>query len=196
MGKTDKSQAKLQFDYHKSSGPPSAGAEFGLEREPDVPSGEQQELRQILMATQHSLTQIDGKLEFLSYRMDRMTERLDKHAEHLDQSERRVSEVEDGQTQLATGHVKLDKELNSLPLKIDLFELIKHLKLKKAFQLGMKANQEKVVYGEFKKMCDLRISDIDFLTTLNELQEGKVISASNLESTLEELGFVIRMQCM
>ncbi|KAJ1137577.1 hypothetical protein NDU88_003975 [Pleurodeles waltl] len=48
-----------------------------------------------------------------------MTEHLNKHAEHLDQSERRVSEVEDGQTQLATSHVKLNKELNSLRLKVD-----------------------------------------------------------------------------
>ncbi|KAJ1166410.1 hypothetical protein NDU88_006814 [Pleurodeles waltl] len=51
--------------------------------------------------------------------MDRMTELLDKHAERLDQLERRVSEVEDGQTELATGHVKLNKELNSLRLKIN-----------------------------------------------------------------------------
>ncbi|KAJ1201135.1 hypothetical protein NDU88_004950 [Pleurodeles waltl] len=58
-----------------------------------VPTGEEQDLRQILVAMQHSLTQIDGKIDSLSYRMNRMTERLDKHAERLDQSERRVSEL-------------------------------------------------------------------------------------------------------
>ncbi|KAJ1165430.1 hypothetical protein NDU88_005858 [Pleurodeles waltl] len=42
----------------------------------------------ILVAMQHSLTQIDGKIDSLSYHMDRMTELLDKHAERLDQSER------------------------------------------------------------------------------------------------------------
>ncbi|KAJ1192040.1 hypothetical protein NDU88_001352 [Pleurodeles waltl] len=119
MGKTDKNQAKLQFDRRKSSGPPGDRAKFGPEKEPDVPSGEEQDLCQILVAMQHSLTQIDGKIDSLSYRMDRMTERLDKHAERLGQSERRVSEVEDGQTQLATSHVKLNKELNSLRLKVD-----------------------------------------------------------------------------
>ncbi|KAJ1114842.1 hypothetical protein NDU88_003072 [Pleurodeles waltl] len=118
MGKTDKNQAKLQFDSCKSRGPAGDGAEFGSEREPGMPSGEEQDLHQILLAMQHSLTQTDGKIDFLSYRMDRMTEHLDKHAECLDQSERRVSEVEDGQTQLATSHVKLNKELNSLHLKI------------------------------------------------------------------------------
>ncbi|KAJ1161306.1 hypothetical protein NDU88_001793 [Pleurodeles waltl] len=95
MGKTDKSQAKLQFDRRKSSGPPGAGAEFEPEKEPDVPSGEEQDLRQILVAMQHSLTQIDGKIDSLSNHMDRMTELLNKHAERLDQSGRRVSEVDD-----------------------------------------------------------------------------------------------------
>ncbi|KAJ1104091.1 hypothetical protein NDU88_001506 [Pleurodeles waltl] len=51
--------------------------------------------------------------------MDRMTERLDKHVEHLDQSDRRVTEVEDGQMELATSQVKLNKDLSSLRLKVD-----------------------------------------------------------------------------
>ncbi|KAJ1205821.1 hypothetical protein NDU88_001247 [Pleurodeles waltl] len=109
MGKTDKNQAKLQFDRRSSSGPAGDGEELGSERGAYTPSDEEQDLRQILPATQHSLTQIDGKIDSLSYRMDRMTEHLDKHAESLDQSERRVSEVEDGQTQLTTSHVKLNR---------------------------------------------------------------------------------------
>ncbi|KAJ1206723.1 hypothetical protein NDU88_002124 [Pleurodeles waltl] len=52
-----------------------------------------------------------------------MTESLDKHMERLDQSKRRVSEVEDGQTQLAAGHVKLSKEVHSLLLKVDDLEV-------------------------------------------------------------------------
>ncbi|KAJ1201604.1 hypothetical protein NDU88_005411 [Pleurodeles waltl] len=79
--------------------------EPGSERGPDMPASEEQDLHQILVAMQHSLTQINGKIDSLSYRMDIMTERLDKHAERLYQSERRVSEVEDGQTQLAASHV-------------------------------------------------------------------------------------------
>ncbi|KAJ1162976.1 hypothetical protein NDU88_003440 [Pleurodeles waltl] len=62
--------------------------ELGSERGPDMPSGEEQDLRQILVAMQHSLAQNDGKIDSLSYRRDRMTERLIKHAERLDQSER------------------------------------------------------------------------------------------------------------
>ncbi|KAJ1208388.1 hypothetical protein NDU88_003774 [Pleurodeles waltl] len=119
MDKADKNQAKLQFDRCKPSGPAGDAAELGPEKGNDTFSGEEQDLRQILVAMQHSLTQIDGKIDSLSYRMDRMTERLDKHAERLDQSERRVSEVEDDQTELATSQVKLNKELNSLRLKVD-----------------------------------------------------------------------------
>ncbi|KAJ1123380.1 hypothetical protein NDU88_001850 [Pleurodeles waltl] len=115
MGKTDKNQAKLQFDSRKSHSPAGNLVEPGSERGPDMPSGEEQDLCQILVAMQHSLTQHDGKIDSLSYCMDRMTERLDKHAERLDQSEKRVSEVEDGQTR----HVKLYKEVHSLRLKVD-----------------------------------------------------------------------------
>ncbi|KAJ1082984.1 hypothetical protein NDU88_003145 [Pleurodeles waltl] len=95
------------------------GMEPGSERGPEMPTAEEQDLRQILVAMQHSLTQIDGKIDSLSYRMDRMTEHLAKHVELLDQSERRVSEVEDGQTQLAASHVNLSKEVHSLRLKVD-----------------------------------------------------------------------------
>ncbi|KAJ1200649.1 hypothetical protein NDU88_004470 [Pleurodeles waltl] len=95
------------------------GAEPEPEKGLDIPSGEAQDLHKILVAMQHSLTQIGSKIDSLSYRMDRMTECLDKHAERLDQSARRVSEVEDGQTELATSQVKLNKELNSLRLKVD-----------------------------------------------------------------------------
>ncbi|KAJ1115652.1 hypothetical protein NDU88_003874 [Pleurodeles waltl] len=72
---------------------------------------------------QHSLTQINGKIDSLSYHMDRMTERLEKHAECLDQSKRRVSEVEDGQTVLSAGYAKLSKELGSLHANVDNLEV-------------------------------------------------------------------------
>ncbi|KAJ1108193.1 hypothetical protein NDU88_005575 [Pleurodeles waltl] len=106
MGKTDKTQARLQFERRKAISPAGEGAEVGPQRSPVATSGEDQDLHQILEAMQHSLTQIDGKLDSLSYRMER-----------LDQSERRVSEVEDSQTELATSQVKLNKELSTLRLK-------------------------------------------------------------------------------
>ncbi|KAJ1080953.1 hypothetical protein NDU88_001141 [Pleurodeles waltl] len=122
MGKTDKTQARLQFKRRKTISPAGEGAEVGPEGSPVTTSGEDQDLRQILRAMQHSLTQIDGKLDSLSLRMDRMSERLDQHAERLDQSERRASDVEDGQTELATSQVKLNKELSTLRLKVDNLE--------------------------------------------------------------------------
>ncbi|KAJ1100412.1 hypothetical protein NDU88_005498 [Pleurodeles waltl] len=73
MGKVDKNQAKLQFDQRKSSGPTSDGVKPTLTGRAGVPTGEEQDLRQILVAMQHSCTQIDGKIDSLSYRMDRMT---------------------------------------------------------------------------------------------------------------------------
>ncbi|KAJ1119249.1 hypothetical protein NDU88_007435 [Pleurodeles waltl] len=60
MGKADKNQAKLQFDRRKSTGPASDGVEPGLAGGSGMPSGEKQELRQILVAMQHSLSQING----------------------------------------------------------------------------------------------------------------------------------------
>ncbi|KAJ1140297.1 hypothetical protein NDU88_006654 [Pleurodeles waltl] len=51
--------------------------------------------------------------------MDRMSERLDKQAERLDQTERRVSTVEDGQTALAAGQLKVSTELGTLRHKMD-----------------------------------------------------------------------------
>ncbi|KAJ1135301.1 hypothetical protein NDU88_001741 [Pleurodeles waltl] len=69
-------------------------------------TGEEQDLRQILVAMQHSLTQIDGKIDSISYRMDRMTECLDKHAERLDQSERgRLCSLEQELAQLEQEHL-------------------------------------------------------------------------------------------
>ncbi|KAJ1119054.1 hypothetical protein NDU88_007240 [Pleurodeles waltl] len=84
-----------------------------------MPAGEEQDLQQILKAMQPSLTQIDGKIDSLSYRMHRMSERLDKHAERLDQAERRISDAEDGQTELNTGYTKLNKSMCSLQAKVD-----------------------------------------------------------------------------
>ncbi|KAJ1155298.1 hypothetical protein NDU88_008029 [Pleurodeles waltl] len=74
MGKADKNQAKLQFGRRKSSGPASDGAEPGLTGGSGMSSGEEQDLRKILVVIQHSLTQIDGKIDSFFYRMDRMTE--------------------------------------------------------------------------------------------------------------------------
>ncbi|KAJ1160416.1 hypothetical protein NDU88_000918 [Pleurodeles waltl] len=96
--------------------PAGDGAELGPKKGPDVASGEEQDLRQILVAMQNSLSQIDGKIDSLSYPM---TECLDKHAEHLDQSDRRVFEVDVGQTELAISQVKLNKKLSSLCLKVE-----------------------------------------------------------------------------
>ncbi|KAJ1154117.1 hypothetical protein NDU88_006873 [Pleurodeles waltl] len=119
MGKLDKTQAKLQFDRRKAGGPSCEDAGPGPAGGPSMPAGEEKDLRQILVAMQHSLTQIDGKIDSLSYRMDRMSKRLDKHVERPDQAERRISEVEDGQTELNTAHTKQNKSMCSLQAKVD-----------------------------------------------------------------------------
>ncbi|KAJ1143799.1 hypothetical protein NDU88_010103 [Pleurodeles waltl] len=51
--------------------------------------------------------------------MDRMSERIDKNAERLDHVENRVSAAEDGQTELAGGQMKLNRELSALKLKVE-----------------------------------------------------------------------------
>ncbi|KAJ1209968.1 hypothetical protein NDU88_005337 [Pleurodeles waltl] len=51
--------------------------------------------------------------------MERMSECIDKHAERLDHVENRVAAAEDGQTELAGGQMKLNRELSALLLKVD-----------------------------------------------------------------------------
>ncbi|KAJ1130555.1 hypothetical protein NDU88_008906 [Pleurodeles waltl] len=119
MGKYNKAQPKLHFERRKTISHTGEGTETELEKTPEFPTHEDQDLQHILAAMQQSLTQIDGKINSLSYRMDRMSEQLDKQAERLDQGERRVSAVEDGQTALATGQLKVTTELGTLRHKMD-----------------------------------------------------------------------------
>ncbi|KAJ1169899.1 hypothetical protein NDU88_001787 [Pleurodeles waltl] len=117
MGKMGKTQARLQFEQRKTQGPAGDGTAMGLEKGPEDTPGEEQDLRQLLMSMQHSLNQIDRKIDALAYRMDRMSKRIDKHAERLDHVENRVSAAEDGQTELAGGQMKLNRERRALKLK-------------------------------------------------------------------------------
>ncbi|KAJ1134384.1 hypothetical protein NDU88_000836 [Pleurodeles waltl] len=50
--------------------------------------------KRILTSMQQNLTRTDGKIDALTYRIDRKLDRLDGHAECLDQLERRVSEAD------------------------------------------------------------------------------------------------------
>ncbi|KAJ1153740.1 hypothetical protein NDU88_006498 [Pleurodeles waltl] len=74
MGNTDKAQAKLHFERRKTISQTGDGTETELEKTPEIPAHEDQDLRHILAAMQQSLTQIDGKIDSLSYRMDIMSE--------------------------------------------------------------------------------------------------------------------------
>ncbi|KAJ1100145.1 hypothetical protein NDU88_005232 [Pleurodeles waltl] len=111
-------QARLQFEQRKTQGPAGDGTAMGLDKGPEDTPGEEQDLKQLLMSMQHSLNQIDGKIDALAYRMDRMSKRIDKHTERLDHVENRVSAAEDGQTELAGGQMKLNRELSALKLKV------------------------------------------------------------------------------
>ncbi|KAJ1167351.1 hypothetical protein NDU88_007743 [Pleurodeles waltl] len=84
MGKTDKTQAILQFDQRRSQTSAGDRPVVGVSGGADMPLGEELELRQILAAMQQSLTHIDSKIDSLFFRMDRMTERMDRHVEWLD----------------------------------------------------------------------------------------------------------------
>ncbi|KAJ1201037.1 hypothetical protein NDU88_004853 [Pleurodeles waltl] len=116
MGKTDKTQGRLQFERRRAQDPAGDGTATDSEKGPEGTPGEEQNLRQLLISMQHSLNQIDGKIDALAYRMDRMSERIDKHTERLDHVENRVSATEDGQTVLVSGQSKLSKELGVLKL--------------------------------------------------------------------------------
>ncbi|KAJ1126949.1 hypothetical protein NDU88_005355 [Pleurodeles waltl] len=119
MGKTYKTQARLQFERRKMQGSAGDGTVTDSEKGPEGTPGEEQDLRQLLASMQHSLKQIDRKIDALAYRMDRMYECIDKHAERLDHVENRVSATEDGQTELTGGQMKLSKELGALKLKVE-----------------------------------------------------------------------------
>ncbi|KAJ1084137.1 hypothetical protein NDU88_004290 [Pleurodeles waltl] len=119
MGKNYKTQPKLHLERRKTISQTGEGTETEPEKIPEVTTHEDQDLRHILAAMQQSLTEIDGKIDTLSYCMDRMSEHLNKQAERLDQAERWVSAVEDGQTALATGQLKVSTELGTLRHKMD-----------------------------------------------------------------------------
>ncbi|KAJ1186816.1 hypothetical protein NDU88_003596 [Pleurodeles waltl] len=70
MGKTDKNQAILQFDQHKSETSAGDHTVVGVSGGADMPSGEEPELRQILAAMQQSLTHIDRKQQLQDLRLE------------------------------------------------------------------------------------------------------------------------------
>ncbi|KAJ1154401.1 hypothetical protein NDU88_007153 [Pleurodeles waltl] len=88
MGKADRKQSKLQFDLRKSTKSQGNGVEVAGGMQEPLGAGRDTELKQILVAMQHSLTKIDCKIDTLTYRIDRMPKRMDKHAERLDMVER------------------------------------------------------------------------------------------------------------
>ncbi|KAJ1113071.1 hypothetical protein NDU88_001330 [Pleurodeles waltl] len=68
---------------------------------------------------QFSLTKIDGGIDAVSFRMDRLSEHLDKLAEFPDMIERSVSEVEDEQVTTSEQQKQLHKALSSLQAKTE-----------------------------------------------------------------------------
>ncbi|KAJ1088147.1 hypothetical protein NDU88_001306 [Pleurodeles waltl] len=117
IGQSDRIQTKLQFESRKT--PKAQGTEVNTPEElMEGASAETNvDLKQMLVFVQRSLTKIDGNIDALMYRMDRMSNRLDKHAEHLDQVERRVSEGEVDHGTLATAQKKVDRLLLTLQAK-------------------------------------------------------------------------------
>ncbi|KAJ1208575.1 hypothetical protein NDU88_003959 [Pleurodeles waltl] len=86
MGKSDKVQAKLQFKSRKAHKERSEGVAMLEEA-------------------------LEGAMDVLMYRMDRMLDRLDGHTECLDQLEWRVSEPKDEHGTLEIAQKKVDKFL-------------------------------------------------------------------------------------
>ncbi|KAJ1175044.1 hypothetical protein NDU88_000335 [Pleurodeles waltl] len=83
------------------------------EQEPD---GEPN-LKQILSEIQRSQTKISGKIDALSFHMDRMSEQLDKQAEHIEATEHCIAEAEDEQVALKAAQKKAEKLILALQAK-------------------------------------------------------------------------------
>lgn len=62
---------------------------------------------------------IDGKIDSLVFRMDRMSERLDKHAEQIDMTERRVTKVAEAQSETDLIKKQMAKALMTLQDKAE-----------------------------------------------------------------------------
>ncbi|KAJ1105290.1 hypothetical protein NDU88_002698 [Pleurodeles waltl] len=63
-----------------------------------------------------------GKIDSLSYRVDRMPELIDKHAERLDTVEKRVSNIEDEWATSAEAQKHLEKTISVLQAKAEELE--------------------------------------------------------------------------
>ncbi|KAJ1131764.1 hypothetical protein NDU88_010097 [Pleurodeles waltl] len=119
MGKTDNTQAKLDFEQRKKNKPRDRHADDIGDASGDPESDVEPELKYIITAMQQSLPTIDGKIDSLSFRMDRMSERLHKYAECLDAAERRISEVDVDHNTVASAQSKMDKTTATLQAKVD-----------------------------------------------------------------------------
>ncbi|KAJ1192013.1 hypothetical protein NDU88_001325 [Pleurodeles waltl] len=75
---------------------------------------------------QQSLIKTDGKIDVLTFRLDRLVKRIDKHAECLDQAECRLCEVEDKQVSMAALQKKADTLLIVLQAKIEDLEVLQN----------------------------------------------------------------------
>ncbi|KAJ1214541.1 hypothetical protein NDU88_002159 [Pleurodeles waltl] len=91
---------------------------------PDTVAGspgaqQEPELKQILAIMQKSLASIDGKIDSLSYRMERMTERLAKQVEQLDMAERPILDFEDERAIMTSNQTNTFKMLTALQAKVE-----------------------------------------------------------------------------
>lgn len=111
MGKPDKNQPKLQFEQTKKTMEQTieghAGTQAGAtSMNTDTPI----DFQAMFNTIQSTLSNIDAKIDALTYQVDRMSERIDKHTERIDMAERRISDLEDTHTQLDTNKPQWTKQ--------------------------------------------------------------------------------------
>ncbi|KAJ1203937.1 hypothetical protein NDU88_007718 [Pleurodeles waltl] len=114
MGKSVKNQPKLHFDQSRANKLQEEQMDTPGPSEGSPNTEAEPELKQMLAAMQKSLATIDGKIDLLSFRMDRMIEMFNKHAELFDMVEKRKPDMEDDHTTLTSNQSTMDKTLAAL----------------------------------------------------------------------------------
>ncbi|KAJ1204565.1 hypothetical protein NDU88_000011 [Pleurodeles waltl] len=116
MGKTEKTQSKLQFRLLENPRPHNENVTVPETGQDAAELEVGCELRQILTAIQHSITKIDGKIDALTFCMDQVSECFDKHWKPL----RPVAE--DEQIATSASQKQMEKALASLQAKMEVLK--------------------------------------------------------------------------
>ncbi|KAJ1137129.1 hypothetical protein NDU88_003542 [Pleurodeles waltl] len=115
MGKTERRQAKLQFEQHKTVRHVHKNALDSEDRSTDTSQEEIDMKTQVAM--KGSLASIESKIDSVCSRLDVMAQKLEKHDGRLQEGKQRISQIEDSGNSQKAQLSNMDKVLKLIPTK-------------------------------------------------------------------------------